>query len=101
MSWALVVLAEPAELEVLAAELFELGAAGVELQEPGMPLMPGTPELPEGRGRAIAHFLERGDALLAAAGLGAEPPLEVPEQDWSVAWRAHHRTLRVGPRSWV
>ena len=43
MSWALVVLAEPAELEVLAAELFELGALGVELQEPGMPLMPGTP----------------------------------------------------------
>jgi ribosomal protein L11 methyltransferase len=29
--------------------LFELGALGVELQEPGMPLMPGTPELPAGR----------------------------------------------------
>src|SRR5947199_6456488 len=22
-------------------------------------------------------------------------------QDWSVAWRSHHRTMRVGPRSWV
>ena len=101
MSWAVVLLAPPDELEVLAAELFELGAAGVELQEPGMPLMPGTPELPDGRGRAIAHFEEQGDALDAAGELRAEPPIEVPAQDWSVAWRAHHQTIRVGPRSWV
>ena len=101
MSWALVLLAPPDELEVLAAQLFELGAAGVELQEPGMPLMPGTPELPDGRGRAIAHFEEHGDALDAAGELRAEPPIEVPAQDWSVAWRAHHQTIRVGPRSWV
>ncbi len=101
MSWALVLLAPPEELEVLAAELFDQGALGVELQEPGMPLMPGTPPLPEGRGRAIAHFAERAPAVDSAALLGAEPPVEVPEQDWSVAWRKHHRTLRVGPRSWV
>ena len=101
MSWAVILLAPPDELEVLAAELFELGAAGVELQEPGMPLMPGTPELPDGRGRAIAHFEEHGDALGAAGELRAEPPIEVPAQDWSVAWRAHHQTIRVGPRSWV
>jgi len=101
VSWAVVLLAPPDELEVLAAELFELGAAGVELQEPGMPLMPGTPELPDGRGRAIAHFEEHGDALDAAGELRAEPPIEVPAQDWSVVWRAHHQTMRVGPRSWV
>ena len=101
MSWALVLLAPPEELEVLAAELFERGALGVEMQEPGMPLMPGTPALPEGRGRAIAHFAERAPAADSAALFGAEPPVEVPEQDWSVAWRKHHRTLRVGPRSWV
>lgn len=101
MSWALVLLAPPEELEILAAELFDHGALGVELQEPGMPLMPGTPELPEGRGRAIAHFTDRAAAEASARTLRAEPPLEVPEQDWSVAWRAHHRTMRVGPRSWV
>ena len=101
MSWALVLLAPPEELEILAAELFDLGALGVELQEPGMPLMPGTPELPEGRGRAIAHFADREAAEASARTLRAEPPLEVPEQDWSTAWRAHHRTMRVGPRSWV
>ncbi len=66
-----------------------------------MPLMPGTPELPAGRGRAIAHFDERSDAAEAARTLGTEPPVEIAAQDWSVAWRAHHRTMKVGPRSWV
>src|SRR5262249_38853262 len=101
VSWALVLHAPPEELEILAAELFDLGALGVELQEPGMPLMPGTPELPEGRARAIAHFADRAPAEVSARPLRAEPPLEVPEQDWSTAWRAHHHTMRVGPRSWV
>jgi ribosomal protein L11 methyltransferase len=101
VSWALVLLAPPGELEILAAELFDRGALGVELQEPDMPLMPGTPPLPEGRGRAIAHFDDRQAAVESARSLGTEEPLEIPEQDWSVAWRRHHRTLRVGPRSWV
>lgn len=95
MSWALVVVAPPEELEIRAAELFELGACGVELQEPGMPFMPGTPALPPGAGRAIAHFPDRADALRAAAELRAEPPVEVPAEDWSVAWRAHHRPIRI------
>ncbi|HEY6911641.1 MAG TPA: 50S ribosomal protein L11 methyltransferase [Myxococcales bacterium] len=101
MSWAVVLLLAPDELELAASELFDLGALGVELQEPDMPMMPGTPPLPEGRGRAIAHFEERWAAFEAAEAMGAEPPVEVAAQDWSVAWRAHHRTLRVGPRSWV
>jgi ribosomal protein L11 methyltransferase len=101
VSWAVVVVLAPDELEVAAAELFDLGALGVELQEPGLPPMPGTPPLPEGRGRAIAHFEERGAAFDAAQAMGAEPPVEIAAQDWSVAWRAHHRTMRVGPRSWV
>ena len=75
-----------------------------------MQLMPGTPALPEGGGRCVAHFRERATALEAAQGvretalfaaLEVPPPLEVPEQDWARAWRAHHRALRVGPRSWV
>jgi len=101
VSWALVLLAPPDELEVLAAEMFDLGALGVELQEPGMPLMPGTPELPAGRGRAVGHFEQHDDALSAAQTLGAEPPVEIAAQDWSIAWRAHHKVMQVGPRSWV
>ena len=101
MSWAVVVLAPPGDVEILAAELFESGAAGVELQEPGMALMPGTPRLPQGRARAIAHFADRDAAVEASRRLGAEDPLEVPEEDWSVAWRRHHRTTRAGPRSWI
>jgi ribosomal protein L11 methyltransferase len=101
LSWALVLAAPPEELEIVAAELFELRALGVELQEPGMKLMPGTPQLPEGRGRVIAHFEERAAAEEAASVLGAEPPVEIAAQDWSVAWRAHHKIMQVGPRSWV
>jgi ribosomal protein L11 methyltransferase len=101
VSWALVLLAPPEDLEIRASELFDLGASGVELQEPGMTLMPGTPALPEGRGRAIAHFKERADALHAAAELRTEPPIEVPAQDWSVAWRAHHKPVRVGQFVWI
>ena len=100
-SWALVLSAPEEELEILAAELFELGASGVELQEAGMILMPGTPPLPEGRGRAVAHFADRADADAAAAQLQLEPPVEIAAQDWSVSWRAHHKPLQVGPRSWV
>jgi ribosomal protein L11 methyltransferase len=95
VSWALVLTAPPDELELVAAELFELGALGVELQEPGMPLMPGTPALPPGRGRAIAHFAEKPDPAFGGV------VFEVNEQDWSTAWRAHHQTMRVGPRSWI
>ena len=102
MSWALVLTAAPDELELLAARLFEQGALGVELQEPEQQLMPGTPPLPPGAGRCIAHFTERDVAADSARELGrAEAPVEVVEEDWSVAWRKHHRPLRVGPRSWV
>jgi ribosomal protein L11 methyltransferase len=101
VSWTLVLVAPPEDLEIRAAELFDHGASGVELQEPGMPLMPGTPPLPAGCGRAIGHFADAEAACASARFFGAEPPVEVPEQDWSVAWRAHHRTMQVGPRSWV
>jgi len=101
VSWALVLVAPPEDLEIRAAQLFDQGALGVELQEPGMELMPGTPPLPEGCGRAIAHFASAEDASESARLFGAEPPVEVPERDWSVAWRTHHRPMQVGPRSWV
>jgi ribosomal protein L11 methyltransferase len=101
VSWTLVVVAPLEELEIRAAELFELGASGVELQEPGMTLMPGTPVLPDGKARAIAHFKERPDAVRAAAGLRTEPPVEVPAQDWSVAWRTHHKPVRLRPHLWI
>jgi ribosomal protein L11 methyltransferase len=100
VSFVLVLLAPPDELEILAAELFDLGAAGVELQEPGQVLMPGTAALPAGLGRCLAHFTERETAVQAAAQMERfeAAPVEVPEQDWSVSWRAHHKPMRIGPR---
>jgi ribosomal protein L11 methyltransferase len=102
VSWALVLTAPAGELEELAARLFAHGALGVELQEPEQQLMPGTPPLPPGAGRCIAHFDQLQAAADSARDLGRpESPVEVGEEDWSVAWRKHHRPLRVGPRSWV
>jgi ribosomal protein L11 methyltransferase len=101
VSWTLVLVAPPEDLEIRAVQLFDRGALGVELQEPGMPLMPGTPPLPQGCGRAIAHFADAQAAAESARCFGAEPPIELPEQDWSIVWRTHHRPIQVGPRSWV
>ncbi|GAC1344375.1 MAG: 50S ribosomal protein L11 methyltransferase [Myxococcales bacterium] len=108
MSFSLVVTAPEDQLELLASDLFDRGALGVELQDREVLPMPGTPPLPEGCGRCIAHFDARPAAQRAARDLRAElpqleipEPLEVAEQDWSVAWRAHHKPMRVGPRSWV
>lgn len=108
MSFSLVFTAPEQDLDLCASILFDLGALGVEVQEPGQLLMPGTPPLPEGRGRAIAHFDDRETAQEAAEGLAEEmpgleipPPLEVAAQEWSVAWRAFHKPMKVGPRSWV
>ena len=108
MSFTLVVTVPESELELIAADLFELGALGVELQDHEILLMPGTLPLPDGVGRALAHFDTLAEAeeartflLLAQPTLELGPPLEVQPQEWSTAWRAHHRTMRVGPRSWV
>jgi ribosomal protein L11 methyltransferase len=108
LSFSLVVTAPEEELELLAALLFDEGALGVEVQDREVQLMPGTEPLPQGRGRCIAHFEGRPAAEDAAAalrsarpGLEIPDPLEVAEQDWSVAWRVHHKPLRVGARSWV
>ncbi len=100
MSWALVLTAAEEDAELVASELFDSGALGVELQDHSLPLMPGTPALPDGRARLIAHFASR-EEVLALAQLTSGEPLEIAEQDWSVSWRSYHKTMRMGPRSWV
>ena len=100
MSWALVVTAPEDEAELVASELFDSGALGVEVQDHSLPLMPGTPPLPDGRARLIAHFASR-EEVFELAQLTSGEPLEIQEQDWSVSWRSHHKTMRMGPRSWV
>jgi ribosomal protein L11 methyltransferase len=102
VSWALVVAAPEDELEIVSAELFDRGALGVEIQDHQTSPMPGTPPLPDGVGRCIAHFTRREDASDAARLTGrGEEPIEIAERDWEVEWRAHHKPLRVGARTWV
>ena len=67
MSWSLIINVAAEHVEILAAELFDLGALGVETHEPGMQLMPGTPALPEGGGRCVAHFRERASSASSGA----------------------------------
>jgi ribosomal protein L11 methyltransferase len=108
VTWALVVCAPEDELEIVSAELFEEGALGVEIQDGETAPMPGTPPLAHGTARCIAHFGERDEASRAATALlhrrgaaSAEDPVEIADRDWSVAWRAHHKALRAGARTWV
>ena len=106
MGFSIVVTAPEERLEILSAELWDLGALGVEVQDSEVLPMPGTPPLPAGAGRCVAHFDHLQTAQAAAAalpqlGFEAPAPLEVPEQDWATAWRKFHRAVRVGPRSWV
>jgi len=100
VSWALALSAAEDVLEIAAAELFELQALGVEIED--------RDTLPAGPSRCVAHFTEREDAFAAASALRAAfpalevpAPLEIPAQDWSTAWRRFHRPVRVGARSWV
>ncbi len=110
MSWSLVVTLPEEHGETLGALLFDLGALGVEVQDSELTLMPGTPALPEGAARCIAHFEERSAANEAATAvreltllgrLEVPPPLEVPAENWATAWRKFHRPVKVGPRSWI
>jgi ribosomal protein L11 methyltransferase len=108
MSFALVMVCPADDLDYLSSLCFDGGALGVETQEPGMLLMPGTPALPEGRGRCIAHFNEKEEAQACADSIADEmpaleipAPLEIAAEDWSTSWRVHHKPTRIGPRAWV
>jgi ribosomal protein L11 methyltransferase len=94
-SFSLTLESAAAAAEDLAAELFDLGAAGVEIRDGEGTPMPGVELPPPGRALLVAFFEEREAADEAAARHGgAVDP--VPDEDWGEGWKRHFAPLDVG-----
>ncbi|HEY6004687.1 MAG TPA: 50S ribosomal protein L11 methyltransferase [Anaeromyxobacter sp.] len=87
--------ADAAAAEDLAAGLFDLGAAGVEIRDGEGTPMPGARLPPPGRALLVAFFESRDDAEGAAARHGGALDL-VPDEDWGEGWKRHFAPLDVG-----
>jgi ribosomal protein L11 methyltransferase len=83
------------EAEDRSAELFELGASGVEIRDGEVTPMPGVPLPPPGRALVVAFFERREDADGAAA-LHGGAVAPVPDEDWGEGWKKHFAPLDVG-----
>ncbi len=81
--------------EDVAAELFDAGAAGVEIRDGEGTPMPGARLPPPGRALLVAWFPDRAAADGAAAEHGGEVA-EVPDEDWGEGWKKHFQPLDVG-----
>jgi ribosomal protein L11 methyltransferase len=87
--------ADAAAAEDLAAGLFDLGAAGVEIRDGEGTPMPGA-RLPEpGRALLVAFFESREAAEGALARHGGALDL-VADEDWGEGWKRHFAPLDVG-----
>jgi ribosomal protein L11 methyltransferase len=94
-TYALIVETELERAEDLSAELWELGASGVEVRDGEGTPMPGAKLPPPGRALLVAWFAERDAALEVAAGLGGAVE-EVPDEDWSETWKKGLGPLAIG-----
>lgn len=84
-----------AAAEDLAAGLFDLGAAGVEIRDGEGTPMPGAKLPPPGRALLVAFFESRDAAEGAAARHGGALDV-VPDEDWGEGWKKHFSPLDVG-----
>jgi len=105
-SFALTVDVPEDEAELAASALWDGGCSGLEVRDAEAPPMPGVRGPRPGEAILVACFATQAEAEDARAGLAVGFPRArlvlqaVPEEDWSVAWRAHIRPTRVG-RLWV
>jgi ribosomal protein L11 methyltransferase len=94
-TFSLTLVADAAAAEDLAAGLFDLGAAGVEIRDGEGTPMPGAKLPPPGRALLVAFFESRDDAEGAATRHGGALEL-VPDEDWGEGWKKHFAPLDVG-----
>ena len=85
--------------EDFSAELFELGASGVEVRDGEGTPMPGVPQPAPGRAIVLAWFAAREEAEAVRAAHGGELR-EVPDADWGEEWKKGLDAFSVG-RVWV
>ncbi len=104
--FALTVDVEEADSELAASLLWDAGASALEVRDQEAPPMPGVRGPASGEAILVAGFAspeaaEGARAALQEAFPSARAQLErLPEEDWSLAWRARIRSTRVG-RLWV
>lgn len=80
--------------EVLSADLWDLGATGVEVRDGELAPMPGEAP-PQGRAVLVGWFSSGADLERAAAALGGRAA-ETPDQDWSESWKKGLGPILVG-----
>jgi ribosomal protein L11 methyltransferase len=85
--------------EEASAELFELGATGVEVRDGEGTPMPGVPQPPPGRATVLAWFGDRAGAESAREAHGGELA-EVADADWGEEWKKGLKAFAIG-RVWV
>jgi ribosomal protein L11 methyltransferase len=81
--------------EERAADLFDLGASGVEVRDGEGTPMPGAAQPAAGRALLVAFFPDRPSADVARAALGGDVT-ELPDEDWSESWKRGLGPLTVG-----
>jgi ribosomal protein L11 methyltransferase len=94
-TWSLTVETEAARAEERSADLFDLGASGVEVRDGEGTPMPGVETPPPGRALLVAWFTERAAAEEARAAEGGTVA-EVPDEDWSEGWKKDFKPLDIG-----
>jgi ribosomal protein L11 methyltransferase len=89
-------LPEPEAVDT-AALLLYAGASGAEVRDGSFAPMPGAARPGPGRALVVAFFEARQEATEAAASLGlAGAVSEIPDQDWSEAWKEGLAPFQVG-----
>jgi ribosomal protein L11 methyltransferase len=94
-SWSLTLELPAADADERAAELFDLGASGVEVRDGEGTPMPGVPRPAPGRAVLLAWFAERGDADGAREAFGGEVR-EQADADWGEEWKKGLDAFTVG-----
>ncbi len=77
-----------------SADLWDLGAQGVEVRDGETQPMPGHAP-PQGQAVLVGWFTDRESAALAAEALGGRLA-EVADQDWGESWKKDWKPLSVG-----
>jgi ribosomal protein L11 methyltransferase len=94
-TFSLTVDVERERAEDVAAELFDLGASGVEVRDGQGTPMPGVAQPAAGRATLVAFFAGE-DLAGDAARVHGGDIAEVPEEDWSETWKKGLGPLPVG-----
>ena len=98
-SWSVTFDVSRDDAELLAADLMEGDASGVEVRDGEGTPMPGVAQPAAGRALVVAWFAERGPAEAAAARPetgGGATVTEIPDQDWGEAWKKGLAPMTIG-----